>query len=245
MKKKANRAGARNKAPVVSGVRGLELDARRGQRLKTTEVLQGGRTPLKLIEVAEHGAALAGQAVREAAEADRPPPVACKEGCDWCCHLAVDTSVPEVARILDYLRRTLSPDEFRATRERVARADDERRRLRPDQRAASRLPCSLLVEHRCCAYPVRPLTCRGFNSYDASRCEQFVKSRARVEIPMYQPQQRLMTFVLDGTRAAMQAAGLRDDLLDLRAALRIALDAPDAVDRWLAGQPVFVPARLD
>jgi hypothetical protein len=101
----------------------------------------------------------------------------------------------------------------------------------------------LLVEHRCCAYPVRPLTCRGFNSYDASRCEQFVKSRAPVDIPMYLSQQRLMTFVLDGTRAGLQAVGLRDDLLELTAALRIALDVPDALERWLAGEPVFAPAR--
>jgi hypothetical protein len=224
---------------------GLELDARRAQRLKAAEVLRGGRTPLKLIEIAAQATAVADDALRRATAADAPPPLACKEGCDWCCHLTVGTSVPEVVRIVDYLRQTLSPEELAATRQRVVSADDERRRLPPDRRAAARLPCPLLVEHRCVAYAVRPLTCRGFNSSDASRCEQFVKSRARVEIPMYQPQQRLMTFVLDGTRAAMQAAGLRDDLLDLRAALRIALDAPDAVDRWLAGQPVFVPARLD
>jgi hypothetical protein len=43
----------------------------------------------------------------------------------------------------------------------------------------------------------------------------------------------------------LQAVGLKDDLLELNAALRIALEQPDAVDRWLAGQPVFAAARLD
>jgi Fe-S-cluster containining protein len=249
MKKKGVGPGARNKTTSApprppGAVGGLELDARRCQRLKTAEVLQGGRTPLQLIEVAEHGAALAEQAVRRAMEDDRPPPRACKEGCDWCCHLTVGTSVPEVVRIAEYLRQTLSPEELRAVRERVARADGARRRLRPDQRAASRLPCPLLTDHRCSAYPVRPLTCRGFNSADASRCELFVTSRARVALPVYQPQQRLMTFVLDGTRAGLAASGLPDDLLELNAALRIALDVPDAFGRWLAGEPVFAPARL-
>jgi hypothetical protein len=246
MRNKGSKANARSKASAVRAeVSGLELDARRSQRLKATEVLQGGRTPLRLIEVAEQGAAIAEQAVRQAMEAEPPPPSACKEGCDWCCHLTVGTCVPEVVRIVTYLRQSLSAEEMQATQERIARTDDERRKLPLSRRASARLPCALLVEHRCSAYVVRPLTCRGFNSADASRCEQFVTSRTRIEIPAYQPQQRVMTFVLDGTRAGLQAAGLKDDLLELNAALRIALEQPDAVDRWLADQPAFAAARLD
>jgi Fe-S-cluster containining protein len=244
MKEEGVRPRARNKN-FQAQARGLELDARRTQRVKALEVLQGGRTPLRLIEVAEEATVIAEQAIRQAMESDPPPRFACKEGCDWCCHLTVGTSVPEVVRIAAYLRQTLSAEELRATRERLARTDDERRRLPRNQRSKARLPCGLLVEHRCAAYSVRPLTCRGFNSADATRCEQFVKSRARVEVPVYQPQMRLTTFVLDGTRSALQAAGLKDDLLELNAALRIALDVPDALDRWLAGEPVFAPARLD
>jgi Fe-S-cluster containining protein len=245
MTHKSTKAGTRSNAATQAEISGLELDARRLQRLKATEVLQGGRTPLKLIEVAKEGAAIAEQTVRQAMQADPPVPSACKEGCDWCCHLTVGTSVPEVVRIVTYLRQTLSPEELRATQEQVAKNDAERRQLPPNRRAAARLPCGLLVGHRCSAYLVRPLTCRGFNSADASRCEQFVTSRARVEIPAYQPQQRVMTFVLDGTRAGLQAVGLKDDLLELNAALRIALEQPDAIDHWLAGQPVFATARLD
>jgi Fe-S-cluster containining protein len=240
MKKKASKATA-----VRAELSGLELDARRSQRVKATEVLQAGRTPLTLIEVAEQGTAVAEQAVAKAVRIDPPAPSACQEGCDWCCHLTVGTSVPEVVRIVTYLRQSLSAEELRAIQERVAQADEERRKLPPNRRASARLPCALLVDHRCSAYPVRPLTCRGFNSADASRCEQFVTSRTRIEIPAYQPQQRVMTFVLDGTRAALQAAGLKDDLLELSAALRIALEQPDAVDRWLAGQPAFAAARQD
>jgi hypothetical protein len=32
--------------------------------------------------------------------------------------------------------------------------------------------------------------------------------------------------------------------LELNAALRIALQAPDAAERWLAGEPVFTAARM-
>jgi hypothetical protein len=238
-------AAASSGGSAAKALTGLELDARRGQRVKTGEVLKGGRTPLQLIEVAEQGVRGVEEALRQAQAIQRPPALACAEGCDWCCHLTVGTSVPEVARIVAYLRQTMSPEELGALRERVVRLDEQRRSLRLDKWVASRVVCALLVDHRCSAYPVRPLTCRGFNSRNASRCERFVKERGRTEVPMYAPQQRLSTFVLDGLRAGLTEAGLNGDLLELTAALRIALEVPDAVERWLAGEPVFAAARFD
>jgi Fe-S-cluster containining protein len=198
-----------------------------------------------VIEVAERATALAEKTIQNFMATNPPPPLACREGCDWCCYLTVGTTVPEALRIAEYLRRTLSPEELRATRERVAESDDRKRRMSLGQRADARLPCPLLVNHRCAAYPVRPLTCRGFNSSDAHRCEFFLKSPRKVVVPNYVPQLRLTTFVLDGIRAGLSESGLNDDLLELTAALRIAFEVPDAAERWLAGEAVFAPARLD
>ena len=102
----------------------------------------------------------------------------------------------------------------------------------------------MLVENRCSAYPVRPLTCRGYNSSDARRCEQALDPDSGVEAPVYWPQQRLTTFVLDGLRAGLDESRLDAGLLELTAALRIALETPDVQARWLAGEGVFGPARL-
>jgi hypothetical protein len=55
---------------------------------------------------------------------------------------------------------------------------------------------------------------------------------------------RLTTLVLDGLRAGVAQTGLWSEAVELIAALRIALAQPDAVERWLDGQPVFAPARL-
>ncbi len=52
------------------------------------------------------------------------------------------------------------------------------------------------------------------------------------------------TFVLDGMRAGLTESGLHGDLLELTAALRIGFTVADAFERWLAGEPVFAPARL-
>src|SRR5437016_1577560 len=115
MRRDPTRPGAANRvAPARGGpapVAGLELDARRAGRVRTVEALRGGRTPLTLVEAADHGTRIAEEAVRSAGQADPPPPSACREGCDWCCHLTVGTSVPEVVRILEYLRQALPPED--------------------------------------------------------------------------------------------------------------------------------------
>src|SRR5262245_20840945 len=222
----------------------LELRARHTQRVRTGERLRGGRTPLALIDIADHGSRLAEHAVGLAARIDPPPPSACKEGCDWCCHLTVGAGVPEVVRIVEYLRQTLSAEAFAAFRERVLRLDARRRELKESGGGEPHLPCSLLVDHRCTAYPVRPLMCGGFNSSDAAECERFVRSSGRTPLPLYVPQLRLTAFVLDGMTVGLSDSGLPGDRVELNAALRIALEVPDAVGRFLADEPTFAAARL-
>jgi Fe-S-cluster containining protein len=227
------------------GAAGLEFDARRAQRLRTAEALRAGRTPLLVIDIAASAAALADATADQARAQDPPrPPLACQEGCAWCCYKVVGTAAPEVLRIADYLRGMLSASDLEALRARILRLEEERRQLAHDRWAVRRLPCPLLVEGRCSVYPVRPLTCRGYTSSDAYRCERAHKSRYPVQVPVYVSQQTIAAFTLDGLRAGLAEVGLKADLLDLTAALRLALDLPDAAVRWLAGEPVFAAARL-
>jgi hypothetical protein len=89
------------------------------------------------------------------------------------------------------------------------------------------------------------LTCRGFNSRDAAACERFVTSSRKTTLPLYPPQLRVTTFVLDGMMAGLSEAGLPGDRVELTAALRIVLEVPGAVERFLAGGSSFAAARLD
>jgi hypothetical protein len=223
---------------------GLEMDARRQQRLKTKEILQNGRTPLEVIAVADQGNLIADEALRKAVTVQRPPALACKEGCDWCCSLDVGTTVPEVIRIAVYLRQNFSEEELGRLRERLARRAVHQRERQTSRRGEPPLPCALLVDHRCSVYPVRPLTCRGSNSTDPRMCKRFLTQPTTV-LPTYAPQNRIHVFVLDGMRAGVGEASLKGDLLELSAALRIALEQADAAERWLAGEPVFAAARFD
>jgi Fe-S-cluster containining protein len=225
---------------------GQEWDARRAQRLRTAETLRTGRTPLPVIAVADQASVSADQGI-QAALAQHPPrpPLACAEGCAWCCHKIVGCAVPEVLRIVSYLQQQLSPEEMAATRNRIVQRDEERRALRHDRWAAKRLACPLLVDQRCSVYPVRPLTCRGFNSTDVRQCERSFKTREPVQVPTHAASHRLATFVLAGLRDGLCEVGLQDDLLELTSALRVAVTLPKAADRWQAGEAVFAVARLD
>jgi Fe-S-cluster containining protein len=228
-----------------TGVTGPEMEARRAARLSALEILRAGRTPLQVCEVAGQAVAVADAAIQVAMVADPPRTAsACREGCAWCCHKVVGTTVPEVLRIVTHLQQSLSAVELQEANERVARLHEQRKTLQARGRFRTSLPCALLVDNRCSVYPVRPLTCRGFNSSDARQCELSLDPRNRAVVPAYAPQQRLATLVLDGTRAGLAEAGLSGTLLELTAALHIALTDADALHQWRAGKASFEAARM-
>jgi Fe-S-cluster containining protein len=241
---------SRRKEPTSSaapslGANGADLEARRAQRLATVALLRTDRVPLQVVAVAEQAEATADAAVRESL-AQQPPhlSLACREGCAWCCYKTVGTAAPEVLRIAAHLRQTRTPEQLHTIQARIKALLEQRRTMRSERRSHPRLPCAMLVEDRCSIYPVRPLTCRGFNSSDARQCEWSLEPSSQVTVPSYAPQQRLCTFVLDGMRAGLQESRLDGELLELTAALDIALTVPDAAERWLAGEKVFASARL-
>src|SRR5437879_3903978 len=110
-----SRSRSRKVTPSSHGgaAAGLEFEARRVQRLKTVELLQKGRLPLHVLEVADKGAALAEQSIETARLKQPPrPPIACAEGCAWCCHKRVGVSAVEILRIAAFLRAGLSTVEL-------------------------------------------------------------------------------------------------------------------------------------
>jgi len=101
-----------------------------------------------------------------------------------------------------------------------------------------------LVDNVCSVYPVRPLVCRGFNSYDAYACEmQKSFLQEDVTIEGYAHQGRAAQAALAGLRRGLEEGGLSGDVLDLAPALRIVLTTPNVAQRWLSSEPVFEGAR--
>lgn len=166
----------------------------------------------------------------------------CRKYCAHCCYKTVSVTPAEVAYLAAYVRANFKPRALAKLKARLRDLADKTRDMSPEQRGQARLPCALLVAKLCTAHPARPASCRGFNSRDRRACERSLKRRD-VEIPVYAPQYRLFAQAHMELRSGLTESGLASTHLELTAALLIALEAPDAIQRYLAGEPVFRTAE--
>lgn len=197
----------------------------------------------------EEAAAIALARAEELAAISRvrePPerPIACKKGCSSCCSAKVLVAPPEVLRIADHARRTLSPEDFEALRARVAEAHARSKGLTRVERVAARVRCPLLDEAGACAFhSVRPLACAGWNSLDAEGCAEHFDARTAPRPPELHPQSNEVCLaVLGGLIGAGIDRQLDTRPLELQAALVIALADEHAADKWRRGDPVLADA---
>jgi len=70
-------SSAKMVAPPAAELEGIEFDARRAERLETAAYLKASRTPLAVIDIAEHATALAETTIQKVMELHPPPPPAC------------------------------------------------------------------------------------------------------------------------------------------------------------------------
>jgi len=205
--------------------------------------------PQELIRIAEHAAAsgdaAAAKAKLYAQLAGRRVDIACRKGCPHCCHIRVMATAPEVLCAADFIRRTFSQERQTALLQKLRETDEVTRGLDTAARAQTRLPCPLLEDDCCSVHPARPLRCRGLASFDAEACRRsFGEAAGALPVPMFTPQADLLEDAQSGMMVGLAAAGYDSHPLELTAALRIALEEPDAAERWLAGAPVFRAARI-
>jgi Fe-S-cluster containining protein len=199
-------------------------------------------------EILEQGpAALAenAHAFVDALVAQAPgPPRACAVFCAFCCHLPVTVEAPEPFAIVAWLRARLSPEQLSAFEAHLAARVQARRGWTSDQRVAARWPCVFLERGRCTIYAVRPLGCRGYQSFSRQACETAYETQAQVpEVPTVD---RLAWFaayaVRRGLRDAVHAQGLDDDAPELESAVLAVLTRPDAAARWSRGKRLYAKA---
>lgn len=208
------------------------------------QMFAGGRAVARALEVAEN----AGEWVDELTEEVKqrlPPaaPIACKEGCAFCCNLKVLATAPEVIRLAEYLRAHRSEEELTGLRDRLAAVDAQTHGMTTEQRARAGIPCPLLVGGSCSAYEARPLVCHGGNSYSVEACEQgHLQPDKEVSIPLYRPQLQNGDLLRSAISNGAARSGLDGRVIELIAGLRIALEKPGASKEWARGKPAFAAA---
>ena len=93
-------------------------------------------------------------ALVERADEKRSSHVACRRGCDACCHIQVEIPDVEAERIAQFTGRAavkFKPGRHTTSLGQLGRADT---------------PCPFLVDHACSIYEVRPFVCRDMAVLD-------------------------------------------------------------------------------
>ena len=172
-------------------------------------------------------------------------PIACHDGCHWCCHLSVAASAPEIFRLAQYIRENTDPATLASIRARATKLAQDPRIFSPDAKAEAKIPCPVLTsEGSCAAYAARPLACRGWNASDPEACRRALDDETQF-IPMNMQLARDCAVVSVGLLGALESAGLPIDVIELTAGLSIALNEPNALERWLAGEAIFASALAE
>ncbi|EWY36044.1 hypothetical protein N825_31755 [Skermanella stibiiresistens SB22] len=146
-------------------------------------------------------------------------PVACRMGCDHCCHLYVSATAPELMVIAEHVAAW--PDERRdALRSRLDAALAVTRGLSPVERVRLSHPCPMLEATPqggvCGIYSVRPLNCRAYASFDAVACERSTRERdPDAPIPVPKINMRTRRLLSHCMREALSDRGLDGDSHEL------------------------------
>ena len=161
------------------------------------------------------------------------PALDCKAGCSYCCcKPGVLTSIPELLRILVYIRSKFCETAIVELTDRACRYAAQMAGRNPNDLVDESVPCPLLVDHRCSVYEVRPLVCRGYNSTSVAACRSAHENSA-VLVPVF----ALIKDVTDGATIGaahrLKEQGFDDSMVDLGSAMNIALtasnDFPEAI----------------
>lgn len=168
-------------------------------------------------------------------------PLACQAGCDFCCHLRVMATAPEVFALLDFLLENLDEVAFAAFEQRLGETDRRLRDLSADEILRTNIPCPALVDGVCSGYAARPLNCRSYHSTSRAACEDSFNHPE--DLDRGHPQIKALAHVHQGTQAgflsALERAGYDARQYELVTALAEALNDPQTRERLEAGETVF------
>lgn len=170
------------------------------------------------------------------------PALACRKGCDLCCHLRVAATAAEVFALLDYLRDNLAPEPWAQLVADIQGTAARVHALPPGGLLTTNLPCPVLAAGACRGYPARPLNCRAYHSLDYQACLDSFNNPADLGLthPQVAAQARVHEGVQQGLAELLQVAGSDPARYELVTALAEALDEADARERLQAGErPVF------
>ncbi len=165
--------------------------------------------------------------------------VACRAGCDTCCHEQVAVQAHEVLLAAEFVQTHFTPLELELL---IARAAAHRQLHagRNEARWTSpRTPCVLLREGNCSIYEARPGICRAHHSRSVEGCRANLAAGYEREDVKIRGLRGRMFAVMLGIDSAVEEAGYDEAAYDLGSALHEALTNSLCAHRWARRQPTF------
>jgi Fe-S-cluster containining protein len=208
-------------------------EMRWAQATSSKQILLEGNAPEKTIELTQNAQGFASRMTLLILEDTRLGQLACRKGCSYCCHLAVETTVPEAMAIAAYIGANFSAEE----KEQLSRRVEEFLRttdgMSRKERLPLRTPCPLLRDGECSVYEARPIACRNWHSFDVEACRRDFESPSLNNLLGVNG---MALAVGDGIEEGMRIA-LRSQSLDCRSvelvrAVKIALEDPSLLETW-------------
>lgn len=167
----------------------------------------------------------------------------CRAGCSHCCYQVVGVAVPELLSFVDYIRENCCAEEIERIKRGAAEYGEAYRSTPVGIRPM--FACPVLVDDRCGAYEGRCLVCRGYHSLDVNVCIELKEHpEKQIAAPGIKEMFSVAMNIRTGMRRALKEQGLDSDLIVLGLGLEIALNDPEAGDKYFRGENVFAEARL-
>jgi Fe-S-cluster containining protein len=165
---------------------------------------------------------------------------ACTSGCSMCCVEPVTVVEPEAIYIARVIRDSVEPEAIAGIIEELRTQVDRTAEI-PDRVTwhRARIKCVFLQDDGICGiYDARPANCRAHNSLKVEDCEKQVEDphmNVRTDVSAYLAYASLV----NGIRDACFERGTSFRALEFCSALLCALETPDVVARWAAGEDLF------
>jgi len=136
--------------------------------------------------------------------------IACKKGCEWCCHQPVYALSYELDYLNNFIKTRFSNQKQKEISARAAKKRKKLEGLEKEQLVNTKYPCPLLEDGSCIAYEARPIACRIYLSMDVKSCLKFYKQPDnKTNFPaLFSFPLRIGRMMNEGFKAALKTNGI-------------------------------------
>jgi Fe-S-cluster containining protein len=164
--------------------------------------------------------------------------IACRAGCNFCCHLRVMIFPHEAIALFRYLGSRMPKEQAQVVRQHVLDNAAHIAALAREGRSATNLPCAFLVDGKCSAYEARPTACSSYHSLSREKCEASFDNGGNLPegIPVLSALRYVAVALDDGLEQGLAAAKLSATRVELNTAVAALIRNPALIQRWRSGR---------